>query len=237
MKLKDLKQLIIQETADYVLISKPPYISTLEDRNSPLNVLKLAKGYHPDMQVCHRIDKETSGVMILAKNAAAYRNVAMQFEKRQIEKEYHALVHGIVDYRGEIVEKPITALAKGSVKIDHRDGKPAHTTFNSIEAFKKHTLVSCVPKTGRMHQIRIHLSSLGSPIVFDTQYGGEEIFLSQLKRDFNLKKWTEEESLIKRFALHAYRIVFRDLSGEKVEAIAEYPKDFAVLIKQLRKNK
>jgi 23S rRNA pseudouridine955/2504/2580 synthase len=96
--------------------------------------------------------------------------------------------------------------------------------------------VECEPITGRMHQIRVHLSALKAPIVFDTQYGGEELYLSSIKRKFNLKKDTEELPLIRRVALHAYSLTFRQPNEELLHVVAPYPKDFDVLVKQLEKN-
>src|SRR5690606_24526582 len=95
-------------------------------------------------------------------------------------------------------------------------------------------LVECLPITGRMHQIRLHLAFKNAHIVNDTMYGGKELFLSSLKRNFNLRKGTEEQPLIKRFALHSHKLGITLMNGEKVMITAEYPKDFAVLVKQLR---
>ena len=87
--------LILFEDDDYVLINKPPFISTLEDRNTPENLLALAKGKIEDAQVCHRLDKDTSGVLAIAKNPEAYRHLSMQFENRQVSKIYHAVADGL----------------------------------------------------------------------------------------------------------------------------------------------
>ena len=230
------KDLIVFENDNYLVINKPPFISTLEDRNDSQNILKLAKEYNPELQVCHRIDKETSGALVLSKNKEAYRSLLMQFEHREVDKTYHAVIDGVKEYKEKICSWPISTLKKGLVKIDFEEGKQAKTTINTLKCYRFHTLVEAKPETGRMHQIRIHLSTLESPIVCDEQYGGELFYLSKIKKKFKLQKYTEEEPLIKRFALHAYRIRFKDLSGETLEVIAPYTKDFEVLIKQLDKN-
>ncbi|MFN3404193.1 MAG: RluA family pseudouridine synthase [Cytophagaceae bacterium] len=237
MKKVDFKDLIIFENEDYILINKPPYLSTLEDRiYGASNVLALSREYNPDARVCHRLDKETSGVLAIAKNDAAYRHLSIQFEDRQVKKLYHAVVHGVHQFEGVDVYLPILALSDGTVKIDKQKGKIAETIFNTIEVFSKHTLVECFPITGRMHQIRIHLNCLKAPIVSDVQYGGEYLYLSSLKKKkFNLKKDTEEQPVMKRVALHAYGLEFEDLNGKPLSVTAEYPKDFDVLVKQLRK--
>jgi 23S rRNA pseudouridine955/2504/2580 synthase len=99
-----------------------------------------------------------------------------------------------------------------------------------------HTLVACTPVTGRMHQIRLHIAYLGAPITGDELYGGKPFFLSHVKKKFNLKKETEEEPLIKRMALHAFSLQFTDLSENTQCVEAGYPKDLAVLLKQLEIN-
>lgn len=214
------------------MINKPAFISTLDDRNDPQNILAEAKEYVEDMQVCHRLDKETSGVLALAKNPEAYRHLSMQFEHRQVTKYYHAVVDGVHDFHVELVDKPILKQNDGTVKIS-KEGKDAQTYFTSLKSFKNHTLVQCSPVTGRMHQIRIHLSTLKAPITGDEAYGGKPFFLSSLKRGFNLKKMTEELPLIKRMALHAFSLEFAGLNDKKVSIDAPYPKDFQALVKQL----
>lgn len=239
MERYQFKDLILFEDEDYIVINKPSGIATLDDRNiaSITSILEMARGYCPTAQVCHRLDKETSGALAIAKHPEAYRSLSIQFENRTVKKHYHAVCDGIHDFKGMVINSPISTLSKGLVKIDPYQGKPAETTVNTIRAYKMHTLIGCEPLTGRMHQIRIHLSSVGAPIAGDEQYGGQKVFLSKIKRRFNLKKDTEEQPLIKRVALHAYGLGFHSLSAEKNIAIeAPYPKDFAVLIKQLDKN-
>ena len=234
MKKVNFKDWIIEEDEDYIFINKPPHFASLNDRNNPGQDLNtLAKAYWPDAQLCHRLDKETSGVLAIAKHPEAYRHLAMEFEHRQVGKRYHAVVDGLQDLDGMVVNLPILATNVGIVKIDRAEGKHAETIFFTLKVFKKHTLVECMPITGRMHQIRIHLSCLHAPIVCDTQYGGKEIFLSDLKRKFNLKKDTEELPLIKRVALHSYSLTFNDLKGVQRIIEAPYPKDFHVLVKKL----
>ena len=239
MKFFDFKDLIVFENDNYVLINKPPYIATLDERTPDakgMSILRMAKKVYDDAQVAHRLDKETSGVLAIAKNPEAYRHLAIQFEKRQVEKMYHAVTIGIHDFQGVMVDLPILALPTGAVKIDRSGGKEATTIFTTKEVFKQNTLVECMPLTGRMHQIRIHLSCLSAPIVSDTQYGGKMLFLSEIKRDFRLKRHTEELPLIQRVALHAHTLSFRDLNNEIITATAPYPKDIAALLKQLRNN-
>lgn len=234
MKIR-FQDLIIYENDHYLVINKPPYLASLADRNDPANVQKLAKDFHPDLSVCHRLDKETSGCLLIARHAEAYRHASIQFEKRTIKKEYHAVANGLQEFRDLQIDAPILALPNGTARIDRREGKEATTYFDALEIYKAHSLIRCKPVTGRMHQIRVHLAAQGAPLVNDTLYNGEVLYLSSLKRNFRLKKDTEEQPLIKRFALHASSLEFDNLEGT-VKVEAPYPKDFAVLVKQLKKN-
>lgn len=227
--------LVLFENDNYIVVNKPPLISSLEDRNDNVNMLGLARSYHQDVQLCHRLDKETSGALVIAKNPEAYRHMSMQFENRQVNKKYHALVSGLYSYKDKTIDQPIYKLSNGTVRVDRR-GKDSVTILNTLKAFKLHTLLGCQPVTGRMHQIRVHLAYEGSPIVNDPTYGGGTVYLSEVKRKYNLKKGTEEQPLIKRLALHSQSISFKSLNNEQIEVKAPYPKDFAVLIKQLEKN-
>lgn len=230
-----IEDIILWEDDNYFLINKPPYISTLEDRQEPVNILSLARNHVADAQVCHRLDKDTSGVLAIAKNPEAYRHLSIQFEKRQVVKVYHAVVNGLHKFQDQLVDAPILKMDDGTVKIS-RKGKDARTYFTSLRSYKHHTLVECRPVTGRMHQIRIHLSMLGAPIAGDEQYGGRPVYLSAIKPGFNLKKFTEELPLIKRMALHAFSLEFTDLGGTTRKVEAPYPKDIQALVNQLDAN-
>jgi 23S rRNA pseudouridine955/2504/2580 synthase len=234
MKYPVFKDLIVFENEDFIVVNKPPFLATLEDRAlNTTNLLKLAKQYHPDAQACHRLDKETSGALAIAKNPAAYRHLSMQFENREVDKLYHAVVQGVHKFEDLEVDRAIQPGLKGKAKLAYK-GKPAQTIFNTLETYNRHSLIACKPITGRMHQIRLHLMYLKAPIVNDVLYGGEVLYLSSLKRKFNLKQETEEQPLIKRFALHSTQLGFTLMNGEKVVVEAPYPKDFQVLVKSLQ---
>lgn len=238
MKLTKTKfeEIILFENDDYIVVNKPPFLATLEDRHEKLNLLGMAREHISTAQVCHRLDKETSGVLAIAKNPEAYRHLSIQFEKRQVTKIYHAVVDGIHNFDQQLVDAAILKLEDGTVKLNKREGKPAQTYFTSLKSYKLHTLIECHPITGRMHQIRIHLSVLGAPIVGDDVYGGKPFFLSKIKRDFNLKKETEEQPFMKRMALHAFSLEFMDLTEKLIKIDAPYQKDMLALIRQLEIN-
>ena len=230
------EDLILYQDNNFIAVNKPPFLSTLEDRQENVNLLGLARQYDERAQVCHRLDKETSGVLVISRNAEAYRHLSIQFEKRQVVKIYHGVVDGIHNYKDNFIDAPILKQDDGIVKIDRR-GKPAQTYFTALVPYRLHTLMECRPVTGRMHQIRIHLTLLGAPIVGDSTYGGKPFYLSQVKRGFNLKKDSVEEPFIKRMALHAHSLEFDDLEDKRQKVEAPYQKDMHALVRQLELNK
>lgn len=198
-------------------------------------MLRLAKQYSPDAQICHRLDRETSGALVIAKNPETYRLVSMQFEHRKVKKVYHAIINGTHIFENLHVDLPILNLGNKNVAISKQHGKPAKTIFNSIQYFKHYTLVECMPITGRMHQIRIHLASQRACIAGDELYGGEPIFLSGIKKGYRIGKDQEELPIMKRFALHAKQITFHIDENTEMTFEAPYPKDFETLLKLLNK--
>lgn len=236
MKTADFKSIIVFENEDYILVNKPAYISALDERDQGgISLKDWAREYNPNATLCHRLDKETSGILSIAKNQEAYRNLAIQFEARTVSKTYHAVSEGLHEFNEEHINLPLLKQNNGYVKVDRYQGKEALTIVTTLKAFKKHTLLECKPVTGRLHQIRIHLAFMRASIAGDTKYGGHEVYLSDIKRKFNLKKDTEEQPLMKRVSLHAHKIEFKGIDGKAIIAEAPYPKDFAVLIKQLEK--
>lgn len=230
-----LSDIIIFEDSNLIAINKPPLISSLDDREMmEQNIYRIAKAYHPDAQICHRLDRETSGVMLIAKNPETYRLISMEFERRRVKKNYHALIEGVHRFEDKLVDLPILNQGNKNVSIDRMRGKSAVTYFNSVRFFRHFTLVECRPITGRMHQIRIHLATLKASIVGDEMYKGKSVFLSQLKRGYTLGKGKEERPIMKRFALHARSIAIK-INGEDYKFEAPYPKDYDTLIKQLEK--
>ncbi|CAN5256961.1 RluA family pseudouridine synthase [soil metagenome] len=236
MKIPKFTDLILFENEDIIVVNKPPFISSLDEREGgEVNMLRLAKQYSADAQVCHRLDKETSGALIIAKNPEAYRLVSMQFEKRQVKKVYHAIIDGTHVFENLKIDLPILNAGKGNVSINKQEGKKAETWFQSLRYFKHYTLVECRPITGRMHQIRIHLATQRASIAGDEMYKGEPVFLSKLKRKYHLGKDQEELPIMKRFALHAYEVTFKINPETEVTIHAPYPKDFETLLKLLNK--
>ena len=135
MKNLDFTDLILFENTDFLAINKPPGISTLLDRKEESNLLTTAKNIYPDIQVCHRIDKDTSGVIVFAKNPEAYKHLSLQFQNRQVKKIYHAVVHGNTEYKNQMISVPLIDKNSSQVNWDNKTGKEAITIFSSIENY------------------------------------------------------------------------------------------------------
>jgi 23S rRNA pseudouridine955/2504/2580 synthase len=232
----NFKDQIVFESTNYLAINKPPGMSSLHERIGLANsVIEQAKKYDEQLQLCHRLDKETSGVLLLSKHAKAYSHAAQAFEKRMVKKTYHSISQGIHKFKNFTVNLPLVTTRSGRSAVNKQRGKPSQTTFDTLDNFTHFTLISCSPVSGRQHQIRIHLASQNAPIAADEIYGGELPFLSKFKKKFNLKKGSEEQPMINRFALHAYSLNLRDIDGTTLDIKADYPKDFRVFLSQLQK--
>lgn len=229
----NIQDLILSETADYAFINKPPFIPSVAERGkfTAVPLIDLAKKRWPDATLCHRLDRETSGILLVAKHPEAYRHASIQFEKRKVRKVYHAIVEGRVFFDNLEVNLPINAEKLNAIRIDRKYGKTALTHFQSLEHFRHFTLVACSPVTGRLHQIRVHLASQNARIAGDLLYGGTVPMLSQIKK----KMSGEDAPLIQRFALHAVSLSIHLPDGSLFSAEAPYYKDFEVFLKLLRK--
>lgn len=236
MKFPKFQDLILFEDENLIVVNKPAFLSSLDDREGgENNLLRMAKQYSHDAQICHRLDRETSGALIIAKNPATYRLISMQFEHRKVNKVYHAIINGTHVFEDLHVDLPILNLGARNVAISKQEGKAAETIFNSLKYYRHYTLVECRPITGRMHQIRIHLASQRANIAGDEMYGGKPVYLSEIKRGYRIGKDQEELPIMKRFALHAKQITFKINEKTEMTFEAPYPKDFATLLKLLDK--
>jgi 23S rRNA pseudouridine955/2504/2580 synthase len=234
---RKFKDSIVYEDENYLIVNKWSGISTLSDRSDESCLLDQAREYYSNAQVCHRLDKDTTGVLVFARNQEAYRSLSVQFQTRSVEKIYHAIVEDRHQFSHKVINLPIHQGRRGRVRISHSSGKDSETVVDTLQQYKLHSLLQCRPTTGRTHQIRIHLSAIDVPIVGDIAYGGKELFLSSIKRNYNLRKDSIERALISRPALHAWSIRFQ-ISEQRTETFnAPYPKDIKVALKQLAKYK
>lgn len=237
----NVKELIIAETENWVALNKPSGLLSIPDREGKEVSLKvLLKEKYGDIYTVHRIDKDTSGLIIFAKNEGAHKHLSKQFEERHTKKIYQGLVLGSPalssgSMEGSIMEHP----AQNGTMIVHRKGKEALTDYEVLADFGIYALVQFRIHTGRTHQIRIHMKDLGYPIVCDPLYGdGKPLLLSAIKSKFKLSKnELEERPILGRLALHAFQLSFTDPDGQTVELEAPLHKDMRATLQQLKKRK
>lgn len=231
---------IIFEDENLVAVSKPSGMLTLPDRHDgELTSLRgILQKMYGEIFVVHRLDKDTSGLIVFAKNAETHKYLSQLFENRGVEKYYLGLVAGTLVPKSGLIDEPI---AEHSTKLGtmliHKRGKASSTGYETVETFHKYSLVKFHLHTGRTHQIRVHSKHIGHPIAVDPFYGdGKPILLSSIKKKFKLSKEDEEEKpLLNRLALHAFQLTFEDINGKKLNLEAPLHKDMAVTVKQLRK--
>ncbi len=230
------------EDTSIVVVNKPPRLLTIPDRFSPdkPNLYHQLTAQYGRILTVHRLDRETSGILVFARTEEAHRHLSAQFQVHSVTKIYYALVEGAMHQEAGIIDKPLTEHPSepGKMVVAHR-GKPSVTHFRVVEKFRNHTLVEADIKTGRMHQIRVHFQSVGYPLAVDALYGRKAVFLlSDVKhQQYRMGKFQEaERPLMSRTSLHAHRLSFRHPATEEtVSFVAELPKDFGAVVKQLRK--
>jgi len=238
--MRPTKPIILFQDDHIIAINKPAGMLSVPDRfdlEIPNLKLWLSLKY-PTVLPVHRLDKQTSGIMLFALSEEAHQNLNTQFERRQIEKTYYAITR--FQPSGNSTEIGIDKHPKKPGRmICHAKGKPSKTSWTILESFENFHFLEVKPVTGRTHQIRVHLQYAGAPLAIDSVYGDKKgIFLSEiLRRPIRLKKDEVERPLMNRLALHAGGIQFsHPHSKEKVKLEAVLPKDFKAVLNQLRKN-
>jgi len=226
-------------------IDKPAGLRVLPDRwiSTLPNLLQLLKLHNTANEsekdkkifVVHRIDADTSGLVLFARTPEAHRCLSMAFEKGEIKKTYLAIIIGRPEITHGKIDLPIAAARNNRMKVDPQ-GKKSITIFNVREKFGRYSLLEVSPLTARTHQIRIHLQASGFPLAVDPLYTDiKKIHISDLKQGIHSQNdW--ESALISRLTLHAWRLRFQHpVTQENMEIIAEPPKDFKAILKALRK--
>jgi 23S rRNA pseudouridine955/2504/2580 synthase/23S rRNA pseudouridine1911/1915/1917 synthase len=231
---------IIFEDDDCLAINKAAGILSVPDRfdQDIPNIKHLVREINENYLIVHRLDKDTSGVLLIAKHPDSQRALQQQFENSTIEKEYVAIIRGIPNTKEGSIASSIVPhdLIPGKMKI-YKKGKTSETHWILEEEYAQHGFMRLKPKTGRTHQLRLHLSHMGHPIVADPLYGnGQPLYLSNIKRNMNRSTTKVERPLISRTALHAEKISFDSLNGERITVTCPLPKDMRAAINQLRKN-
>jgi 23S rRNA pseudouridine955/2504/2580 synthase/23S rRNA pseudouridine1911/1915/1917 synthase len=238
---------ILLNTPDLVAINKPAGLATIPGRGETTSALQElaaqldlpASGTaDPRLRVVHRLDKDTSGVLLFAKHTAAQRHLSHQFQNNHIEKEYLALVAGAPTQSEGDIDAPIAPHPANPRRMTvFKHGRPARTQWKLEQRFRAHALLRVFPKTGKTHQIRVHLQHAGMPLAVDPLYNPKAppLLLSNIKRDYRESRHQEERPLIARLTLHAERLRFEDLSGANIEVTASLPRDLRATLNQLSK--
>lgn len=233
-----LTEQIIFQNEDLVAVNKPSGMLTIPDRMGNISLKNHLQEAFGDIYTVHRLDRDTSGIVVFAKNETTHKQLSQLFEGREVEKYYQGLVLGkLAEEKGTIdipiMEHPVT---KG-LMVTNKKGKPSQTDYEVLETFRYFSWLQFQIHTGRTHQIRVHMKSIGHAIVCDELYGdGKPVLLSSLKKKFKLSKNEEEERpILSRLALHSHRLKFM-LNGKEFDLEALLPKDLRACLQQLRKT-
>jgi 23S rRNA pseudouridine1911/1915/1917 synthase len=236
-----IEEYILEEDQNLVAINKPSGLLTIPDREGKeISLKQILKNKYGNIFTVHRLDKDTSGIVVFAKNEETHKHLSQLFEARETVKIYNGFVLGSPSEKSGTINEPIAEhpVKKGLMTV-YKKGKESITEYEVVENFKLYSWLQFQILTGRTHQIRVHMKHLGHPIVCDELYGdGKPVFISSIKRKkFNLSKDVEEERpILSRLALHAFQLKF-ELNNKAYELEADLPKDLKALLQQLRKNK
>jgi 23S rRNA pseudouridine1911/1915/1917 synthase len=242
---------VLWQDHHFIAIDKPAGLASIPGRAETDSVLeRLARQLNlpcagvddPRLRVVHRLDKDTSGVMLFAKDRGAQQHVSHQFQNNTVQKEYLALVRGRPGETSGDIDAPLAPHPTSRERMAiSKQGRPARTMWKVEEQFREYALLRAFPKTGKTHQIRVHLRSIGLPLAIDPLYnpqspgGPPGLYLSTFKRGYHRGRSKEERPLIARLTLHAERLTFVDLDQTARTIESPLPKDFRAALNMLRK--
>ena len=239
---------IVYENDELIAVNKSSGIAVIGDRwdesKERLDDLLIQRVFKtrkiPDsfrLYTVHRIDRDTSGLVVFAKNAETHKRLSMAFESREVKKKYFAVIHGRPEWKETVCE--LHLVADGDKKhrtiIDNYRGKKSLTRFKILGSAGNFSIVEAIPETGRTPQIRVHLSGLGHPIVCDSLYsrsGQKLVYLSSFKPSWRGNRY-DEKPILSRLGLHAAEL---SLPDPALELSAPLPKDLKALFQQIAKN-
>jgi RluA family pseudouridine synthase len=232
---------IIWRDESLLVINKPAGMLTVADGHDPdaphLKVV-LVPQYGP-LWIVHRLDRHTSGVILMARSADAHRRLNTQFQERQVKKIYHALVLGNPNWEHQTVDLPLRVNAgrRHRTVVDHQNGKSAVTSLQVLERFENSSLIEAAPQSGRRHQIRAHLAEVGCPIVADGLYGRDRQKRGSIPDNSFLEVSRPGQPHMNRTALHAWSIAIHHPDTNQLSVFtAPYPEDFGKALNTLRSN-
>ena len=236
---------VLYEDDDLAVVNKAPNMVVHPARGHWSGTLAGALQYHFNQLssvggptrpgIVHRLDRDTSGVILIARNDQIHAKLAAQFESRSIEKEYFALVAGVPQLDRDFIDQRIGVhphtREKMAIRRDEAVSRPAETFYEVLERFDGFAALRLIPKTGRTHQLRVHLDHIGCPVLCDRQYGGRAVITrGEIRRDLQ-----DTTVLLERQALHARRLKFtHPRTGQPLEVTAPLPPDLTAVLEELR---
>lgn len=231
---------IIFENDSFIVVNKPSGLLSVPAREGNEPSLKMIlEARFGKIFTVHRLDKDTSGIIIFAKDATTHQQLSLLFENREVQKFYYGLVLGSPTNKIETINAPIAEhYAKAGQMMVHQKGKECLTSYSVEKDYTIYSWLKFQLHTGRTHQIRVHCKHISHPIVCDDLYGdGKPVLVSSLKRKFNLSKSQEEEKpILGRLGLHAFELHF-SLNNTDYKLTAPLSKDIRATLSQLDKHK
>lgn len=242
---------VIFENDDFIAVNKESGILTIPDRHddTQLSLYKILNQKYGKIFIVHRLDRDTSGLILFAKNETAHKYLSQLFEQRNIGKKYLGIIRGSMPDKKGSINQPITEhpYRKGEMIVlpspggvrGGQKGKPSLTNYEVLEDYGIYSLIEFEIQSGRTHQIRVHAKSLGHPVICDAIYGdGKPILISSFKKKYKLSQNDlEERPIISRLALHSHSLHFKDTHQKEFFIVAPLPKDIKALLQQLKKNR